>query len=138
MLALDIPLLDGCTTGEIETGQSMSVTMQYEGIIPEDKDGDQVRRNGRTWRTMTALIHPLIGGILAVQSCTRADSSAAEVTSQGEVTIQTPFISSSETTSSAACDDGPEREGTIRYLAPRSTIHRKIARPIPPNPPGTT
>lgn len=84
-----------------------------------------------------ALIHPLIGGILAHAS-NMADSSVADDTSHLGATNRTPVLTRSDTTSFAACVEAPDRDGMIRFFAPRRVIHWIMARPIPPSPPATT
>lgn len=61
-----------------------------------------------------ALKQPLTGGIVVAQSFSMASRLADEDTSQRGATTWTPRLVSSASVSAAACEDGPEREGTIK------------------------
>ena len=84
---------------------------------------------------MAALMHPLMGGIVSAHSASTRASDSSHDTSHRGATTCTPRPVSSETSSDAAAEAAPDRDGSIKCLAPLSTIHRAIARPRPPDPP---
>lgn len=86
---------------------------------------------------MVALIHPLIGGKVAAQSRSNAESDVADETSHFGVITFIPRRFIFETNSIAAFDLTPDLDGKMRCFAPLLTIQLDIDRPIPPKPPAT-
>jgi hypothetical protein len=78
-----------------------------------------------------------MGGIPAQLSKT-VDSSVADDASQEGIAKRTPLLTSRDTKSEAAWEEGPERDRTMKFFAPFLHIHSMIARPMPPKPPAKT
>jgi len=99
------------------------------------KEGIALESRLLTWRTIAALMHPLIGGIVVEHSERSFDRDSGDETSQVGVNMLTPPALSFSTVSKAAGDSTSNREGRIRCLTPFPSIQRLIARLIPPSPP---
>lgn len=90
-----------------------------------------------TFKTIAALIHPRIVGIVLLHSSRAEDRDSHEAASHLGVMTVTPCSRRSRTVFAAVAAFGPDLDGTIKYLAPLEAIQFSIDRPMPPSPPTT-